>query len=222
MSAQLPVPIPPGITPGVSHPDGPAGGTLGGTFPDPAVVSASEGITLKGTTSTAGNIGWVTHFNVFYATGKNTLSSFWLAPTPSTSFKSAAVLGGTNLFSGFDATGILVFAAGTTGVVTCTRLIGGTDTHTSAVVTTPAVVSGTAFTPSVTTDAMVYVQTDAAVAGTYTITMGPTTGAEHVVATAVKQLVGSDDLTTVRVPASWKVVVTVVTVTIGHVLVVTC
>ena len=68
---------------------------------------------------------------------------------------------------------------------------------------------------------MVYVQTNATAAGTYSITMGPT-GTNHTVATAVKQLVGSDDVTSFRVPAGWKVVITATSVTIKQVLVVTC
>lgn len=105
------------------------------------------------------------------------------------------------------------------GIVTPTT---GFDTRVAAKVSTPAVVSGTAFTPSATTDAMVYIQTNAKTAGSYKITMGPTTGAEHAVATTVAQVVGSDDVTTVRVPAGWKMVVTVTSVTLSSVTVVTC
>ncbi|MDA8311450.1 MAG: hypothetical protein M0Z46_12725 [Actinomycetota bacterium] len=183
MSAQLPVPIPPGITPG-------------------GVVSPSTELEVKslgiGTSApvTAGRV----------VTKDSTLTD----GTGNIQSGGSVQAGGAGIRMQND--GILFAISGT----------GGTDLAACARVSSPTVASGVAFTPSATTDSMLYVQTDAAVAGTYTITMGPTTGAEHVVATAVKQLVGSDDLTTVRVPASWKVIVTVVTVTIGHVLVVTC
>jgi hypothetical protein len=101
-------------------------------------------------------------------------------------------------------------------------VVSASDTASTATVTTPTVTSGTAFTPSATSDAMVYVQANATAAGTVTITMGPTTGAEHTVANAVALAAGVDALLTLRSPAGWKVVVTVATVTIGQVVVVTC
>jgi hypothetical protein len=100
----------------------------------------------------------------------------------------------------------------------------GTNTAAAAVVTTPAVTSGVAFTPNATKDAMVYFQLNAAAAGSYTLTMGPSTGAENTVANAATITIGNDDLVTLRVPAGWKVVLTLTTVTLagGNALVVTC
>ena len=89
------------------------------------------------------------------------------------------------------------------------------------VVTAPSVVSGTAFTPSSVLDSMVYFQINAGVAGTYTLTMGPGTGAEHTVGSAVAMLLNSDDVVTLRVPAAWLVVLTLVSVTLGSTLVIT-
>ena len=62
---------------------------------------------------------------------------------------------------------------------------------------------------------------NAAAAGSYTLTMGPTTGAENTVASAVAMLIGSDALVTLRVPATWKVVITLTSVTLAQTRVVT-
>ncbi len=90
---------------------------------------------------------------------------------------------------------------------------GVATTGTSVSTLTP--VSGTAFTPSATNDALVYMQINAAVAGSYTLTFGPSTGAEYTVGSAVAMVVGSDAVVTLRVPATWKVVLTATSVTIG-------
>jgi hypothetical protein len=83
-------------------------------------------------------------------------------------------------------------------------------------VTSPVVSSGVAFTPFAAGNAMVYIQLNAAAAGSYTITMGPNTGAENTIANAVAMVLGSDELVTLMVPGGWKVVATLVTVTIGQ------
>lgn len=189
---------------------------------DKVSLNTASGIVLKGTTTTAGGIGFnsTTHELVLVSGGGAT-GKLVFRPTITNPTHYELVVGGTTglvlrNYAGtisvqFKASGVIVYRSG-----------GGTNTFYSATVTTPTVTSGTAFQPSTTKDTTVYVQTNATVAGTYTITMGPTTGAEHVVATAVKQPIGSDDVTTLHVPGYWKVIVTVSSVTIKKVLVVTC
>lgn len=92
---------------------------------------------------------------------------------------------------------------------------GGSGNAVATTISTLTPTSGTAFTPSTTSDCMVYMQLDAVVAGSYTLTYGPSTGAEHTVGNAVAMVIGSDDLVTLRVPATWKVVLTASAVTIG-------
>ena len=87
-------------------------------------------------------------------------------------------------------------------------------------VSTPAVTSGTAFAPSLISNATIYFQINAAVAGSYTLTMGPSTGAEYTIGSAVAMLVGSDDLVTLVVPRGWLVVLTLTSVTLGSTTVV--
>lgn len=136
------------------------------------------------------------------------------------------VISGATIDAGAVATvgGLAVIGSGgTPSSVRSVNLGGVLQPEVSPVpaVTTPAVVSGTAFTPSASANSTVYVQTNAAAAGSTTITMGPSTGAENTIANAVAQVVGSDELFTLRVPAGWKVVVTVAGVTIGSVVVIT-
>ena len=87
-------------------------------------------------------------------------------------------------------------------------------------VSSPAVVSGTAFIASAV-PSTVYFQINATVAGSYTLTMGPSTGAENTIGSAVAMLIGSDAIVSLAVPANWKVVLTVTSVTIGSTSVVT-
>ena len=116
-------------------------------------------------------------------------------------------------------TAAITGATTTTGVLTEN---GGTSTAGSAAVTSPAVSSGVAFTPNATLDAMVYMQLAAAAAGSYSLTMGPTTGAENTIGNAVAVAIGAPPLLTLRVPAGWKAVLTVTTITIAQTRVVTC
>ena len=92
----------------------------------------------------------------------------------------------------------------------------------TATVSNPTVTSGTAFTPSVASNATVYFQinTSTVTAGSYKLTMGPTTGAEHTIGSAVAMLVGSDTLVTLIVPRAWRVVLTLTSVTLGSTTVV--
>lgn len=114
-------------------------------------------------------------------------------------------------------------SAAITGAITAASvaLTGAFDTSAAAAVSTPAVVSGTAFTPSATTDAMVYYQLTAAAAGSYTVTYGPTTGAENTLANAAAVVIGESVVGAVYVPKGWKVVITVTTITIAQVKVTT-
>jgi hypothetical protein len=82
-------------------------------------------------------------------------------------------------------------------------------------VTTLTPVSGTKYTPSTTYNVNAYFQLDATVAGSYTLTMGPTTGAENTVANAVAMLLDSDDVLTVHIPKGWSYILTATSVTIG-------
>ena len=90
----------------------------------------------------------------------------------------------------------------------------------TATVSSPSVTSGTAFTPSTTSNATVYFQINAASAGSYTLTMGPTTGAENTIGSAVAMVAGSDALVSLVVPRSWLVVLTLTTVALSSATVV--
>lgn len=92
---------------------------------------------------------------------------------------------------------------------------GGSSNVVATSISTLTPTSGTAFTPSTSSDTVVYMQLNAVVAGSYTLTYGPSTGAENTVGDAVAMVIGSDDLVTLRVPAGWKVVLTASSVTIG-------
>ena len=76
-------------------------------------------------------------------------------------------------------------------------------------------VSGTAYMPSGAFPAEVTFQLNAAVAGSFTLTFGPATGAEYTVANAVAMLVGSDLVFTKHIPQGWKYILTATSVTIG-------
>ena len=101
------------------------------------------------------------------------------------------------------------------------KVAGAIDTSAAAVVSSPAPGSGVAFTPSATSDSVLYVQLTAAAAGSYTITLGPTTGAENTIASADAVVIGESVNQTIYVPKGWKVVVTAVTITIAQMRVVT-
>ena len=90
----------------------------------------------------------------------------------------------------------------------------------TATVSSPSVTSGTAFTPSTASNATVYFQINAASSGSYTLTMGPTTGAENTIGSAVAMVAGSDAIVTLVVPRSWLVVLTLTSVALGSTTVV--
>lgn len=88
---------------------------------------------------------------------------------------------------------------------------GGTfNTSFAASVVVPAIVSGTAFTPSTRDSELFFVIT---AAGTVTMTYGPTTGLENNVIAGVAMPIGAS--VTKRIPASWKVIITLVTAAIA-------
>jgi hypothetical protein len=87
------------------------------------------------------------------------------------------------------------------------------DTANFAAFTTATPTSGVAFTPLSTGDSEIffYVTTP----GTLTLTMGPSTGAEHTLVNA--QAVTAGNAFTKRIPMNWKVVVTLTTAVISTV-----
>lgn len=93
--------------------------------------------------------------------------------------------------------------------------------NTIGAVTTPSVSSGVAFTPNAQQNSDVYVQLAAGGAGSVTVTMGPSTGAESTLTSALAVASGAPPMLRYRVPAGWKLVVTVTTVTIAQTKVVT-
>lgn len=96
---------------------------------------------------------------------------------------------------------------------------GGSNTSGSTTIAIPTVTSGIAFTPSTTRNTAVYIPIAATTTGTYTVTYGPTTGAENALFSALLLTASSSESVTVFCPATWKVVVTVTgtTVAIGTV-----
>jgi len=82
----------------------------------------------------------------------------------------------------------------------------------------PAVVSGVAFTPNGTSDSELTFSVSAA--GTLTLSFGASTGAEITVFGAIVVVAGT--VITKRIPMGWKVIITLVTATIADVLAVNC
>lgn len=78
---------------------------------------------------------------------------------------------------------------------------------TPTLVSHPTVTSGLAFTPSVQYTSSPVLQIDGSSSNAaYTITMGPTTGAEHRGATNVGMNSPTDVVDSFRVPPNWKVI----------------
>ena len=91
----------------------------------------------------------------------------------------------------------------------------GLNTANHAAFSTPAIVSGSAFTPNATFDTIVQIDLAATTLGTLTVTYGPTTGAENTWLPAANVVAGSDIVSTLPVPAGWKVVATATGVTVA-------
>ena len=126
--------------------------------------------------------------------------------TPSNNIASAAIAFGGGVFVGTQngsATAVVTQVVSLTGPL-------------SPVLEPVTITSGTVFQPSTTSNAVVYMQLNAAAAGSYTITMGPSAaGTDYTFANAVNMVAGSDVLVTLPVPIGWNVVLTLTTVTLG-------
>lgn len=96
---------------------------------------------------------------------------------------------------------------------------GGANTSVAAIVSTPAPVTGTAFQPSPNQDCQLSFAV--ATAGSYSVTYGPSTGAENnLISPALALGVGTYFST--RVPAGWRVVITGTIANLQNILAVTC
>lgn len=111
-----------------------------------------------------------------------------------------------------------VFSNDGTNYFTTSNLCRTSNTAVAATVTTPSPVTGTAFTPAANQDCeLSFVVTTAA---TYTVTFGPSTGAENTIINNVALPIGS--FFNKRIPAGWKVVITGTIADLGSILAVTC
>jgi len=110
-------------------------------------------------------------------------------------------------------TPILGAATATSIASTGVNSAAGIDTSSGSAVTSPSVSSGVAFTPSAVSNAEVIFQL-AGITGSYSVTYGPSTGAENALATSVPTLLNVGDVIAFMVPKGWKVVLTLATVTL--------
>ncbi len=101
-------------------------------------------------------------------------------------------------------------AAPTTAGVIATGATGGTDTAAGTKVTTSAVTSGTAFTPSASVDSDVYLSFTATTATTVTVSIGPSATVRHTLFTALTLAVAKTGVS-FRCKAGWSVIATVST-----------
>lgn len=105
-----------------------------------------------------------------------------------------------------------------TNYFTESNLCRTSNTAVAATASTPSPVTGTAFTPAANQDCeLSFVVTTAA---TYTVTFGPSTGAENTIINNVALPIGS--FFNKRIPAGWKVVITGTIADLGSILAVTC
>ena len=215
MSAQLPVPIPPGITPGEAVTPSTELEVkslgVGTTAPATEGVVALVARTATATYDTPATIekdGNGLYFRVNTPTGKSPGSTIF-RPYSDGNSAYQIVMG-----EGLTVDG----ATGVAGTISSGGRIGtkyGYLTRT-ALATSITLTSGTAHQVDTQQDRTVHILLEAAtVAGTAKITMGPAAaGTTHVVATGLKLLAGSSQLVTVKVPVAWYLVVTVTTATI--------
>lgn len=95
---------------------------------------------------------------------------------------------------------------------------GGTNTSVAAVVSTPTPTTGTAFTPSANQDCELSFAVSTA--ATFTVTYGPSTGAENTILSSTALPIGTFFNKTI--PAGWKVVITGTIADLENILAVTC
>lgn len=99
---------------------------------------------------------------------------------------------------------------------------GGMSTYGCVTITTPTITSGTAFEPNANVDSELSFTIGAAAAGSYSVTYGPSTGAENTIVSSAALVAGSSGYFCKRIPAGWKVIVTLTSVTISDPLVQSC
>ena len=222
MSAQPPVPIPSGITPGgvVSPSTELEVKSLGVGTPAPATADT---IAIGARTSTP-------TYDTPATIQKGGNGLYFLINTPAGKSPGSVIFrpyrGGTTTYQVILGNGLTVNGA---GIQAAAISAGGTIAAkygwlTPTAFATPiTLVSGTPFRVDTVHDRTVHILLEAStVAGTAKITMGPAAaGTTHVVATGLKLLAGSSQLVTVKVPVGWYLVVTVTTATIVSALVVT-
>lgn len=88
------------------------------------------------------------------------------------------------------------------------NLATGIKISSTAAVSNPTPSSGVAFTPNANYTTQTVITSNCSVAGSVAVTMGPSTGAEDTVTSAVSLLAGQGETVTFIVPDGYKVIVT--------------
>lgn len=126
--------------------------------------------------------------------------------TPGDVAANRILLGFNNIHS---ASSVLVLADGGGGTqVSTLAFTAGLQDAGHAAVTNPTPTSGVAFTPNTTFVTSVVITANAAAIGTVSVTMGPTTGAENTICTAVALLASMGETISFICPNGWKVIAT--------------
>lgn len=99
---------------------------------------------------------------------------------------------------------------------------GGFSTVDCVNIYSPTITSGTAFVPNGEVDSELSFNVVASTAGSYKVTYGPFTGAEYTITGGTSLVAGGDDFFCKRIPAGWKVIVTLTSVTISDPRVQSC